>query len=207
MEHYERRNPMSVMIGEQDPDARLVAAAARGDQEAFGSLFRAHYRRVYNFAFRMTESGDAAEDVTQTAFVRAYESIGRLRDGQAFLKFMFRIVVNLVRDRAKAARRKPWVSFEDVTVAGGGAEPVEFADASLDPHRITAGVEMHRALLEQVRALAPEFREVVVLHHMEEMDVREISRTLGVPEGTVKSRLGRARAKLREALAGWMDQD
>jgi RNA polymerase sigma-70 factor (ECF subfamily) len=66
---------------------------------------------------------------------------------------------------------------------------------------------MHRALLEQVRALAPEFREVVVLHHMEEMDVREISRTLGVPEGTVKSRLGRARAKLREALAGWMDQD
>jgi RNA polymerase sigma-70 factor (ECF subfamily) len=197
---------MSVMTTEQNSDARLVAAAARGDQEAFGALFRTHYRRVYNFALRLTSDGDSSEDITQTAFVRAYESISRLRDGQAFLKFMFRIVVNLVRDRAKSARRKPWVSFDDMTVAGAGAEPVEFADESLDPHRITAGAEMHQALLEQLAALAPEFREVVVLHHMEEMDVREISRTLGVPEGTVKSRLGRARAKLREALAGWMDQ-
>ena len=95
-------------------DADLVVRAANGDHRAFDALYRAYYARVHNFAVRLTGSVDSADDVAQTAFVRAYESLGRLRDGQAFLKFVYRIVLNLVRDQAKAAKRKPWVALQDL---------------------------------------------------------------------------------------------
>lgn len=124
-------------------DADLVARAVAGEVGAFDVLFRKHYARVYNFALRLDGNTANAEDIAQTAFVRAYSSLGRIRDGHAFLKLLYRTVVNLERDRAKSARRKPWVSFHDLLRAirddaGGGEEPAMFADASLNPEHVIA---------------------------------------------------------------------
>ncbi|MCC6731097.1 MAG: RNA polymerase sigma factor [Chthonomonadales bacterium] len=194
-------------------DGELVARAVDGDPGAYDDLFRRHYARVYNLALRLDGNHANAEDIAQTAFLRAHGSLGRLRDGQAFLKFVYRIAVNLVRDRAKAARRRPLALFGDLWRPGrqsadeGGGEDPRLADVEADPARRTVELERDRALLAAIAALSLDQREVVVLHHLEGLGVRQIAETLGVREGTVFSRLGRARQRLREALRGWFEAE
>lgn len=187
-------------------DDELVRLARGGDDQAFDILFRRHYTRVANFAYRLEGSLDEAEDVAQTAFVRAHANLGRIRDGQAFLAWLYRTTLNIVRDRAKSARRKPLVRFGDIRRAddGGGDGVYEGTpDPSLDPARITVASQLQQALEEAIAALPMEFREPLVMHHLQHMDVEDIASILGVPTGTVKSRLSRARARLREALGPW----
>lgn len=188
-------------------DVLLVQQVRAGDARAFDGLFRRYYNRIYGFAYQLTGDPAAAEDVAQEAFVRAYTGITSLRDGAAFLEWMYRITLNLARDRARQRKRKPWLSFFDLRKpdCGDETEPVEFADASLDPARVAESEGRDRALHAAIAALPLEFREVVVLHHLQKLDIQQIARLLRVPEGTVKSRLGRARAKLRSALADWVD--
>lgn len=195
---------------EAGADAALVARALAGDSSAYDELFRKHYARIYNFAVRLTGDRDSAEDVAQLAFIRTYEGLGRIREGSTLVKYLYRVVVNLVRDRAKAARRKPWIGFVDLWSKGSdsqpdGDEPVEFADAGSDPSRIVGNRALQSAIQKQIAQLPMEFREAFVLHHIEGLDVKQIAEVVGVPEGTVKSRIGRARKRLAEAMAPWME--
>ncbi len=197
------------VYGGADEDAALVARAVAGEPDAYDRLFREHYARVYNLAARLMVDPDAAADVAQTAFVRAYQSLARLRDGRTFLKFLYRIVVNLVRDRAKSERRKPWVGFLDLlrgqrTDDSVDHEPEHLADEALDPQRIVVRREFSAELARQIDALPLDFREAFVLHTIEGLDIKEIAGIVGVAEGTVKSRVGRARGKLRAAMSPWM---
>ncbi|HEY3266597.1 MAG TPA: RNA polymerase sigma factor [Armatimonadota bacterium] len=190
-------------------DGELVREAQQGAPGAFDALFDRHYAKVFHFALQMDGSRDNAADIAQTAFVKAYGALPRMRDGQALLAFLYRVSLNIVRDRAKSARRKPWIRLAELWHGREGEEtgpePSEMADPSLDPQGITIAVERDAALRTAIQALPLEFREVVVLHHIEAMDVREIAGLLGVPEGTVKSRLGRARGRLRAAMAPWAE--
>lgn len=188
-------------------DGELVASARGGDEHAFDVLFRRHYARVVNLALRLHGNHDDAEDIAQLAFVRAHASLNRIRDGQALLAWLYRTVVNEVRDRAKARKRKPWLSFGDLRARADGSEDdsAEPGDASLDPARLVMQRSMEDALTAAIAALPLEFREAVVMHHLEQMDVAEMAKLLGVPAGTVKSRLSRGRARLREALAQWIE--
>ena len=188
-------------------DADLVRAARNGDERAFDLLFQRHYARVVGLASRLQGNLDEAEDIAQTAFVRAYAHLNRMRDGQALLSWLYRTVVNEVRDRAKARRRKPLFSLGDLGRRDGSDDQAaldEPGDSRLDPARQVASSERDRALQEALSELPLEFREPVVMHHFEHMDVAEIAEALGVPVGTVKSRLSRGRARLREAMAEWL---
>ena len=188
------------------PDDALVAAARLGDERAFDTLFARHYGQVVNLAFRLQGSMDDAEDIAQTAFIRAHANLKRLRDGQAILAWLYRTVVNLVRDKAKSARRKPLLRFGDLSRSGedGGAEAYDGTpDSSLDPARIVEASHLQEALERAIAGLPLEFREPLVLHHFQQVNVEQISEILGVPVGTVKSRLSRARGRLREALRPW----
>ncbi|HSV91659.1 MAG TPA: sigma-70 family RNA polymerase sigma factor [Desulfobacterales bacterium] len=191
-------------------DADLVARAARGEAGAFDALFQRHYARVVNLAARLDGNADNAEDIAQTAFLRAHLALGRMRDGQSILKWLYRTVVNLVRDRAKMVRRKPWMAIADLfrpspDGAEADAEPAILADRSLDPERTVTADLRNEALYRAIAALPADFREVVVLHHLEQMDVADVAETLGVRVGTVKSRLGRARMRLRDAMKDWIE--
>lgn len=177
-------------------DAELVRRAQNRESGAFDALFDRHYTRVFNFALNLTGDGDSAGDIAQSAFVKMYDALNRVRDGQAILKFLYRAVVNLVRDRARSRERKPWTLFTDL---------LDKADPGLDPQRLLIAKDRDEALRSAIALLPGEFREALVLHYMEGLDVREISEVTGVPAGTVKSRLGRARARLRTALAEWLD--
>ncbi|MEJ5170980.1 MAG: sigma-70 family RNA polymerase sigma factor [Fimbriimonadales bacterium] len=178
-----------------DADGYDVERARGGDPSAFDRLFARHFARVYRFAYRMSGDADLAEDSAQGAFVRTYRALAGLRDGQSFLKYLFRAVLNQLKDEARRRSRKPESSLDATDRTG---DPNSAPDASV------ATSERDEALHRAILALPEDFRTVLVLHHFEEMDVVDIARVLGVPEGTVKSRLGRARARLREQLREWL---
>ncbi|MCX7799761.1 MAG: sigma-70 family RNA polymerase sigma factor [Fimbriimonadales bacterium] len=181
-----------------DADGWEVERARSGDAAAFDRLFQRHFPRVFRFAHRMCGDADMADDAAQGAFVRTYRALGGLRDGQSFLKYLYRAALNLLRDASRRAMRKPEAPLER------GAARI--ADGQSAPDRQAAQAMLDRALRDALLELPDDFRAVVVLHHFEGLDVEEVAARLGVPEGTVKSRLGRARAKLRERLRGWLEE-
>lgn len=174
-------------------DAELVACAARGDGGAFEALYRRHHVALYRSALAMTGQVSAAEDLLQDAFVRAYRHIGRVQlgEGASLRPWLHRIVVNLARDLA--ARRVPAVASD--------SELERWAIGSPSLERSVERREVNRIVAEAVNRLPFDQRLVVVLFYTQDMDVAQIAATLGIPPGTVKSRLYYGRVRLRAALA------
>ena len=159
-------------------DAALVARARRGSRDAAGELFVRHWPDVWRAAFGILGRRDLADDVAQDAFERAFGALDRFDSGRAFAPWLHRIVVNRALDVARRERRI--VALADV------AEP-----SSVDQP------ESDDAFLRALDALAPERRAVCVLRFGLGYSPAEIAVLLGVPVGTVHSRLGRALAELR----------
>jgi len=179
----------------------LVARAQQGDREAFAQLLRDHHLRVYNLAAYIVGDRTEAEDVTQQAFVRAWEELPRLRDPQAFTAWVNRIARNLARDRAREGGAR--ARFE-----GPQPDPPETGNAEArGPEESLVVREREQDIHRAVATLSEAHQEVVVMHHLEGKPVVEIAQQLGVPLGTVLSRLARARAALRRKLAPHVEDD
>jgi RNA polymerase sigma-70 factor (ECF subfamily) len=168
-----------------------VARAARGDRPAFERLYRQHVNRVYSVCVRMVGDRSRAEELTQDAFVRAWEKLGQFRGESAFGTWLHRLAVNVVlNDRQAEGRRRGRRddSVEDMdTVALGDVKGTPTAGLSIDLERAIAG-------------LPPGARKVFVLHDVEGYTHDEIGEMLGVTAGGCKAQLHRARMLLREAL-------
>jgi RNA polymerase sigma-70 factor (ECF subfamily) len=179
----------------------VVARARAGDAEAFRQIFDACHERIYNYIWQMVRDDDLTADLTQETFIRVYRSLPELRDARAFHAWLYRIAANIVRDERKRARL-PTVSLDELVEGKEGeAAEREFADWSDNPERKLVQQELSQAVDCAVASLSPEHREVIVLHHLRGLEVRDVARVLQIAEGTVKSRLGRARAILRRKLA------
>jgi RNA polymerase sigma-70 factor, ECF subfamily len=166
-------------------DAELVRRAQRGDASAFGSLVARYQDRIYNVSFRLCRSREDAMDIVQTTFLRAFESLPRFEARAGFYTWIFRIAVNTAHSLGRRAgiRRTTSLSGLDIEASPRQAQP--------DEH------EMIAALLAE---LDEEFRAAVVLKDIEGLDYSQIGEILGVPLGTVKSRIHRGRMLLREAI-------
>ena len=176
--------------GEPDPDEPLVARARRGDQGAVRLLVDRYQRRVIGLAWGLVGDHADAEDVAQEAFLRAFRSLRTFRGQRRFRTWLFQIAINTARThrRTRARRQEEAVggSIDLDTTAGGG---------SLE-QAVIARDRIHRAL----ETLPADLREAVVLRDVNGLDYREIAAALGVPIGTVESRIFRGRARLRQAL-------
>ncbi len=184
-------------------DAPLVARAQSGDQGAFRQLFEAYLPLVHRIASRLADTPEEAADLTQDIFVRAWERLDSVRDGQAFQAWLTRLAVNLTCDAARRRRPRP-LSLEALADDEGKAgweacDPSQGCEQRLLEEELTA--RLQRAL----RALSPEHRAVILLHHLEGQPVEALAHHLGLPIGTIKSRLARARAELREQLRGYVE--
>jgi len=178
-------------------DKHLVIAARRGELAAFNQLVL-HYQSVaYNVAFRIIGDAEAAADATQDAFLKAYRALDGFR-GESFKAWLLRIVTNTCYDHLRARQRRPSTGLEDVT------EDVEhtwrFAEAGESPDEYAERVELNRVLQWALAQLPPDQRTVVVLSDIEGLSYEEIAIVMNIRLGTVKSRLSRARARLRELL-------
>jgi RNA polymerase sigma-70 factor (ECF subfamily) len=188
------------VTGESDVhDAELIAQAQRGDGHAFGMLVTRYQDRIYSTCYRMCSNADDAADLTQTAFVKAFEALPRFEARANFFTWLYRIAVNLILSERRTRLRRPRLVRDDGADAGVQREP---AAPDGDPQQPALTGERRRRVESALQQLDEEFRAAVVLSDIEELDYATISEILGVPVGTVKSRIHRGRTLLRELLKG-----
>jgi RNA polymerase sigma factor (sigma-70 family) len=181
----------------------LLEDARRGNLDAFNALVLAHQNRAYSFAYRMLGEAEAAADAAQQAFLSAYRHLGELR-GESFRSWLLRIVANACLDELRRRKRRPAVSLEDL-IDGEEDEPGEeslsiLADPADGPEAAAVKSDLRRALEECLSLLPPEQRATVVLVDVHAEDYADAAHALGIALGTVKSRVARARADLRDCL-------
>ena len=180
-----------------DPDQPLVEQCMAGNQAAWEELVRVHTRRVYSVCYRFTGTSEEAQDLTQEVFLRVFKSLASFRSGEGtFSIWLNRLTRNLLIDHYRRTRQdRQTESLEDQLPA---VEQSARVDARADG--LLAGREASEQLQAALQRLSPELRETVILRDVEELEYREIAQVLGVPEGTVKSRLNRGRAELARIL-------
>lgn len=177
-------------------DAELVARAQRGDSYAFSALVLRYQDRIFNVAFRMCRNRDDAADVTQTTFLNAMTALPRFRTHATVYTWLFRIATNLCISGLRQRRRKT-TSLDAVGqefAARGNDRAPRLVSDDLEQREMMERVEIALAELDD------EFRTAVLLRDVEGLDYGEISQVLGVPVGTVKSRIHRGRTWLRKRL-------
>lgn len=182
-------------------DEVAVRKTQQGDHDAFHVLVERHSRAVYRLAYRMTNSGNDAEDVVQETFLRAWKQIGRFDGRSAFSSWLHTIGSNCALDLIRKRKRK-----QEVQPLGGGEEGEtdsmsRIASDEPDPERLAASAQMTSALLPALDQLTEMERVAFVLRHHEGLGIEEISHALNVQQGAAKNTIFRAVQKLRRALA------
>lgn len=172
-------------------EKNLIRRAARGDAEAFRQLVEAYQTPAYRLAARMC-GPDSAEDVTQEAFLAAWRALPEFRGDCRFSTWLYRLVSNAAIDCLRREKKhRDTGDVDDLELPDGGPSPQEQAERS----------DARDAVRRALDKLSPEHRQVLLLRFMQELDYGEIAAALNVSEGTVKSRINRAKSKLREVLA------
>jgi DNA-directed RNA polymerase specialized sigma24 family protein len=182
---------------QEEPDRDLLRRFAQGDREAFEALFRQFEREVYRWIVRIVREPEAAEDAVIEAFWRAYRGRARFDPSRSFGAWMRRIATHCAIDQLNAARRRKWFPLDAV-----GRVPPSPEAMRGGPGRLGGPADPHLAshIRRAFASLPPKLRVVATLALIEELPQAEIADALGVPLGTVKSRLFRATRELREGL-------
>ncbi|HSR48103.1 MAG TPA: sigma-70 family RNA polymerase sigma factor [Anaerolineales bacterium] len=184
-------------------EAGLISDAKRGDLDAFNRLVLAHQTKVFNLAYRISGDPDVAADATQEAFLSAYRKLRGFRGG-SFRAWLYRIVTNACYDELRRRKRRPAASIEaieeDSASENGVGSMTSLFGGEEGPESAVERSELRRAIERCLGRLPPEFRTVVVMADILALDYKEVAASVGAPIGTVRSRLARARARLRECL-------
>jgi RNA polymerase sigma-70 factor (ECF subfamily) len=181
----------------------LIKDAQRGDLDAFNTLVLHYQDGLYNTARRILGDDDLAADATQEAFISAFRSLNSFRGG-SFKAWLMRTVTNASYDELRRRKRRPTTPLEpDSDEADGMDEPRWLADPSLSPEDTAEAHELEHAMEHCLQGLPLDYKTVVVMADIEGLDYTEVAAAVRVPLGTVKSRLARARLRLRECLQGF----
>ncbi len=200
----ENRAPWTGVAVANDAEAVLVARLVARDEQAFNAIVRAYQRRVFALLFRMLGNRAEAEDLAQEVFVQVFKAIGSFRGESKLSTWIYRIAVNLSKNRTKYLRVRHAGEQDPLDSV---AERVPLADAKranvayvARPDDMVAGKQMERIVREAILQLEPSFRECLVLRDVEDLSYEEIGSITGLAEGTVKSRIHRARTQLKELV-------
>lgn len=186
---------------EADPsDELLVARTQRGDTAAFGELVARHQHALFNGICRMVNRREDAEDLAQEALIKAFRNIAGFQGRSSFYTWLYSIARNVVishRRKMGARRRAAHVSLHENPGRGSSMDVVDHSDP---PEATSERHELAQRIEAAIAELDDDYRTIVVLRDIEGFDYRTIADVLGCPQGTVKSRLHRARVALREML-------
>ncbi len=186
-------------------EAALIRLARQGDLDAFNRLVLAYQDMVFNQAIRMINEPDMAEDAAQDAFIIAYRKLHTYHGG-SFKAWLLRIVTNLCYDELRRRKRRPTTPLEPVDQDDEEIEsPRWISDDSESPEDAAVRAELGRALQACLDELPADFRAIVTLVDIQGLDYSEAAQAIGSPLGTVKSRLARARTRLRDCLQGFWE--
>jgi RNA polymerase sigma factor (sigma-70 family) len=181
------------MEGRPEDDSELFTRAQRGDTAAYEEIVRRYQQVAFRTAYMITGSAAEAEDAAQEGFVKAYRALNRFRAGAEPRPWLLRIVANEARNRVRSTQRRLGLELRL-------AERFRPGDAAPSPEAAAVAAEDTRRLMGLVNALSDEDRLVITSRYLLELSGEETAAVLGIPEGTVKSRLSRALARLRNTL-------
>jgi RNA polymerase sigma-70 factor (ECF subfamily) len=183
-------------------EAALIRQAQEGDVTAFNGLVMHYQSLAYNVAYRIMGEPQAAEDATQEAFISAYKALNRFRGG-SFKAWLMRIVTNSCYDELRRRKRRPQSSLDELT---DDNESFAFLRSRTEgPEDYRQQVELVQAIERCLQTLPDEQRVTAVLCDVEGYNYNEIADIEGISLGTVKSRISRARARLRDCLQGFRE--
>ena len=187
----------------QKEDADLVKAFQAGEKKAFDSLVLKYEKKVFNICYRFLGDYDEANDTAQETFVRVYRSLDRFRFDAAFSTWLFRIAVNTCKNKLGSLffrMRKKTVHLDRPVELENGRVNPEISDRTEDPGRAFERKEKMQRLQAGIHSLSGDQRTLVILRDIEGLSYEEIGKIASLGLGTVKSKLARARLKLREKL-------
>jgi RNA polymerase sigma-70 factor (ECF subfamily) len=182
-----------------DEERRLVEVAQRGDVESFNELVRLFEGRVYNLCYRMLGDADSAADAAQDAFLSAFRNLRSFRGG-SFRSWMLRIATNTCYDVLRVRKRRPSISLDMEADDELDSSPLQIADTAESPDDFAQRRELAAAIQAGLTALPDEQRIVLILSDIQGLAYEEIAQITNSNLGTIKSRLSRGRARLREVL-------
>ena len=183
----------------------LIKEAQHGDLDSFNTLILTYQDMLFNTALRIMGDADSAADATQEAFLSAFRAIKSFRGG-SFKAWLLRTVTNACYDELRRQKRRPTTPLEPETDDGEEMEtPRWLADPSMSPEEEVEADDLEHAIQHCLDALPVEFRTVVVLTDIQGLDYKEVAASARAPLGTIKSRLARARLRLRECLQGFWE--
>src|SRR5450432_3605792 len=180
----------------------VAISAVSGPQYDFERLFQRSQRRAYNLAFRLTGNATDAEDVTQDAYVRAWNNFDSYDANRSFEGWLFRIITNRVIDLRRRQKRVPMYSLDSPIQGDDDGQPLahEFAAPNSDPEQIVVGPVMEERLQMALASLPSDYRKAILLCDVEQRSYQEIADQMRCAIGTVRSRIHRARVMLRKRL-------
>lgn len=185
----------------EDDTPLLLRRCLAGDEAAYRELVRRYQRPVYSVAIRMVRSAEDAEDLTQETFVRVFKALDRYDPARPFQAWLFTITSRLCIDHIRRRRMKTVPLFR--SEAGTEEEhAVELEDPGLLPDELAVRSEEEHGVRDLIDSLPPHYRIVVLLRHQQDLSYEEIAEMLHLPLGTVKARIHRARALLKQRLEG-----
>jgi len=174
-------------------DTELIDQARRGDIPAYEELVRRYESLAFRTAYLIVADADEARDAAQDGFLRAYRALRRFRSGSEFRPWLLRIVANAARNRRRSSNRRVSLALRAAAEApADGRVP--------SPEATVLATERHAVLLGAIERLSLEDRDVIVMRWFGELTESEMAAALDCPRGTVKSRLSRAMARLRDGL-------
>jgi RNA polymerase sigma-70 factor (ECF subfamily) len=181
-------------------DEQLVKAAKRGNMAAFEELVARHRDKIYARAFSMMRNEEEAIDLSQEAWVKSWQRLKQFQGESSFGTWMTRIVINLCLDQLRRRKRQRTESIEEMSEESGGVER-QMPVVTVNPTERLERAELRKKIDQALAQLSYEHRTVLVLHEFEEMEYKEIAKTMECSIGTVMSRLFYARRKMAVLLA------
>ena len=181
-------------------EQELVERAKRGDETAFEALVTDNEKRIYNLCRRLVGNPEDAAELTQEAFLNAWRGLGRFQGESSFSTWLYRLASNACIDFLRKEKRRQSLSMTVSLDDEEEARQVELPDERYAPERELERTEVRQAVAAGLERLTPEHRQVLVMREINGLSYAEIGAVLGLEEGTVKSRIARARNALRKVL-------
>ena len=194
------------IVSDPTSDHALLEATRSGDEDAFAQLVARYRNQITSYIYRMTNDYDGAVDLAQETFVRVYRAADRYQQSHAFSTYIYRIATNLAISELRKRKRRRLVSLTGFFQSNDGGEDREFNPPDERPLQDTELVEQERrtAVQRAISTLPEKYRAPLILRDVDGRSYEEISRILDTSEGTVKSRISRARGFLREKMKGYL---
>jgi RNA polymerase sigma-70 factor (ECF subfamily) len=194
-------------LAQSSTDGQLVARAQVGDGIAFRELVRRHQKRVYQLVFSVVKEQELAMDLVQDTFLKVHQNLAGFKGDAAFYTWTYRIAYNLAIDARRRQQRFDHVEIDETTLTDGDTQSDPYATTSPSPQKAALRRELSAEIQRALATLNENHRAILVLREVDGLSYEELAAAMGIPKGTVMSRLYHARQKLQAALREYVSDD